>query len=346
MAQPYTTANTTSSLSNTMSTYYDKVFLERFKALLRFGIGAYMRKIPANSGKTIIFNRMAVPTLATIALTEGTNPAGSTLSTTQVTATIAEYGDFVQTSEIYAETSIDAGLKEQVEVMAQQGAETANQLVRKVMTSFLTTPGSTIQRAGGAATDGAILATASFVLTGAEIRRAVRTLKLNKAPTFEDAYYKSIIPVEAAYDLRGSTDWISANTYVNADNWKNGKIGWLHGVMFYETNDSTVTAGGTGSATTNYVPSGTVTTASLSITGGPTVTNIYETFVFGRQAYGIVEIQGADSGFDPVVILKKPNSNDTSNPLNLYSTIGWKIKFAAVMLNTLWSISIRSGATA
>lgn len=287
---------------------------------------------------------MAIPTLATTALTEGANPAGSTLSTTQVTVTVAEYGDFVQTSEFYAETSIDSSLKEQVEVMAQQGAETANQLVRRVMTSFLTTPGSTVQRAGGRANDGAILVT--DVVTGAEIRKAVRTLKLAKAPTFEDGMYKCIIPVEAAYDLRGSTDWISANTYVNADNWKNGKIGYLHGVFFYETNDSTVSAGGTGSATTNYVPSGTATTAGLSITVGPTVTNIYETFVFGRQAYGIVEVQGADAGFEPIVIYKKPNSNDTSNPLNLYSTIGWKIKFAAVMLNTLWSVSIRSGVTA
>lgn len=63
--------NTTSSLSNTMSIFYDKKFLERLKALLRFGIGATIRNIPANSGKTIYFNRMDIPTLATTALTEG-----------------------------------------------------------------------------------------------------------------------------------------------------------------------------------------------------------------------------------------------------------------------------------
>lgn len=336
------TNNTTSSLSNTMSVYYDKVFLERYKTLLRFGMGAYMRKIPANGGKTIIFNRMAIPTLATTALTEGTTPSSIALSTTQVTATVGIYGAFTQTSEFYEETSIDTNLKEQVETMAQHGAETVNQLVRKVMTSFLTTPGSTIQRANGRANDQTIVVT--DVVTGSEIRKAVRTLKLNKAQTFEDGFYKSIIPVECAYDLRGSTDWISANTYVNAENWKNGQIGRLHGVIFFETNDSTVTAGGTGSATTNYIPSGTTVDAALSLTG-TAGTNIYETFVFGKQAYGIVEIEGADSGKDPIVIVKKPSAGDTSNPLNLYSTIGWKAKFATVMLNSLWSISIRSGAT-
>jgi len=344
MAQPFTTNNTTTTLSNTMATFYDKVFLERLKALLRFGVGAYMRKIPANAGKTIIFNRMAVPTLATTALTEGTTPAGSSLSTSQVTATVAIYGDFVQTSDFYEETSIDANLKEQVSVMAQQGAETVNQKIRQVMTSFLTTPGSTIQRVGGVATDALIAST--HVLTGSEIRRAVRTLKTNKAMTFEDGFFKSIIPVECAYDLRGSTDWISANTYVNAENWKNGEIGRLHGVVFYETNDSTVTAGGTGGTIVyNYVPSGTVGTASLSLSG-TTVTNVYETFVFGKQAYGIVEIEGADAGQEPIIFVKKPSASDTSNPLNLYSTIGWKVKFAAVMLNSSWSISIRSAATA
>lgn len=273
-----------------------------------------------------------------------TTPSEVSLTTSQVTATVNIYGAFVKTSEFYEETSIDAGLKEQVSVMAQHGAETVNQVIRRVMTSFLTTPGSTIQRVASRATDNLIVST--DVLTGSEIRRAVRTLKANKAPTFEDGFYKSIIPVECAYDLRGSTDWISANTYVNAENWKNGEIGRLHGVVFYETNDSTVSAGGTGgSATLNYVPSGQIVSTTLSITG-TTVTNLYETFVFGMQAYGITAVEGADAGKDPIVIYKKSDSSDTSNPLNLFSTIGWKVKFAAVMLNDDWSVSIRSAATA
>jgi N4-gp56 family major capsid protein len=327
-----------------MSTYYDKVFLERLKAAQRFGMGAYKRSIPANSGKTIVFNRMAVPTLATTALTEGTTPSNIALSTTQITATINTYGSFTQTSELYEETSIDAGLKEQVQVMAQHGGETVNQVTRAVVTSFQTTPGSTIQRATGVATDGLI--TSGLVLTGTEIRRAVRTLKVNKAMTFENGYFKSIIPAEAAYDLRGSSEWLDAFRYTDAENIRNGQIGRLHGVEFYETNDSTVTAGGTATATTNFVASGVATTASLSITGGPTVTAIYETFVFGMQAYGIVEIAGADAGAEPIVILKKSNSSDTSNPLNLYSTIGWKVKYSAVVLNSSWIVSIRTAVGA
>jgi N4-gp56 family major capsid protein len=334
--------NTTTLLSNTVSVYYDKFFLERYKAALKFGIGATKKRIPANSGKTITFNRMDIPTLATTPLTEGTTPVEVNLTTTQIVASIKLYGTFVKTSDFYEETSIDSNLAEQVSTMSQIAAETANQVMRQALTTFLTVPGSAIQRAGSKTTDQTILA--ADVLTGAEIRRAVRTLKLNKAMPFEDQYFKSIIPVECAYDLRGSADWISANTYVNKDNWESGEIGRLHGVAFYETNDTTVTAGGTVTATQNFAPTGTVATPSLSITG-TTVAPIYETFVFGKGAYACVEVEGADAGKDSIIIYKKSDSSDTSNPLNLFSTIGWKLKFAAVMTNSLWSIGIRSSAT-
>lgn len=336
------TNNTTSTLPNQVSVYYDKVFLEQFKAMLRFGMGAYKKSIPANSGKQIIFNRMAVPTLATTALTEGVNPTSIALSSTQVTSTINIYGASTQTSEFFEETSIDAGLKEQVEVMAQHGAETVNQVIRGVVTSFLTTPGSTIQRATGVATDALI--TSGLVLTGMEIRRAVRTLKKNKAMSFEDGYFMSIIPVETAYDLRGNTEWLDAYRYVDPSVIQNGEIGRLHGVRFFETNDATVTAGGTAlSGLTNYAVSGTVADATRSIVG-TTVTDIYETFVFGKQAFAIVDVQGADAGKEPIIIIKKPNVYDSSNALNMFSVISWKVKFSAVVLNSSWIVSIRTSA--
>lgn len=339
-------ANTTTSLSAAVSTFYDKKFLERFRAMLRFGIAAYSRRIPANEGKTIVFNRMGEPVLATTPLTEAVTPVAINLSTTAITAVVAIYGAVTQTSEFYEETSIDEGLKEQVSVMAQNGAETVNQVIRRVVTTFQVTPGTTIQRAGAAADDASI--TAADVVGGQEIRRAVRTLKQNKAMAFDDGYFKSIIPVEAAYDLRGSSEWLDAYRYVDPLYIQNGEIGRLHGVRFWETNDRTVTAGGTFSALQNFVPSGTaVPNAAFSLTGaGATVTDLYETFVFGYQCYGCVEVEGADAGKEPIVIYKKPDAGDTSNPLNLFSTIGWKVKFVAVSLNALWGVGIRSAAGA
>ena len=158
---------------------------------------------------------------------------------------------------------------------------------------------------------------------------------------FEDGFFKAIIPVEAAYDLRGSTEWLDAQRYVDPTLIKTGEIGKLHGVRFYETNESTVTNAGIVTATQNYAVSGTAVTASVAI-NGLTVTDIYETLIFGREAFAIVEIEGSDSGKDPIVIVKTPGASDTSNALNMYQTIGWKATFATVMLNPLWILSVRT----
>ena len=77
-------------------------------------------------------------------------------------------------------------------------------------------------------------------------------------------------------------------------------------------------------------------------TTSSTVT-VYHTFVFGANAYGMVNI-GSNVG--PKVYVKNPGPSDTSNPIDLYSTIGWKMPFVAKTLNADWIINIKTGVTA
>lgn len=107
-----------------MSTYYDKVFLERAKLVLVYDTGAQVKKIKRNSGKTVKWNRMTPLAVATTPLTEGTTPSAVAMTTTAVSATAAQYGNWTQTSDFYELTSIDADLKEEVEVMGQNAGET------------------------------------------------------------------------------------------------------------------------------------------------------------------------------------------------------------------------------
>ena len=46
------------------------------------------------------------------------------------------------------------------------------------------------------------------------------------------------------------------------------------------------------------------------------------------------------------IYVKTPGPSDTSNPLNLYSTVGWVAYFVAKMLNTNWVVVIKTGVTA
>jgi hypothetical protein len=46
------------------------------------------------------------------------------------------------------------------------------------------------------------------------------------------------------------------------------------------------------------------------------------------------------------LIVKMSGDQDTSNPLNLYFTIGWKFFDALATLNANWAINVKSAASA
>ena len=306
-------ASTTATLTGLMQTFYDKKFLERAKEVQTYDIGAQVRTIPANMGKTVNFTRFSPLAKQTTALTEATNPSAIDMTTTTVSAVVAEYGGYVTVGKLFELTSIDAGLSEHIDVIGQNAGETVDELIKNALDDNGTT-----RLAGGKAAVSAIAAT--DVLTGPEIRRAVRALKIAKAPRFADGMYKGIVPVSAVYDLRGDTEWLDAHRYTDASAIKNGEIGKLHGVTFYETNNEML---------------------DLNVGASSTV-DVYSTFIFGRDAYGIVDIGGTST---PKVFVKQPGANDTSNPLNMFSTVGWKVHFVAKVLNSAWLYQIKSAST-
>lgn len=295
-----------------MNIYYDRVFLDRAKLMLSHDFGAQRKTIPANMGKQVIWNRFTPLAVATTALTEGSsNPSAVDMTTTQVSATMATYGNFTAVSDLFNLTSLDVNLKEHVEVHAQNCGETLDTLIRNELST-----GATAQYVASkllsniAATD---------VMTGAEIRKAVRTLKVNKAQRFDNGYYRGIMSSFQAYDLYANTEWLnSISIYTDPTQLKAGIIGKLHGVEFVETNNYAVSAAGASGA------------------------NVYQTFVFGKNAYGTVSLDNQPGNR---IYVKTPGPQDTSNPLDIYSTVGWKVFFAVKTLNATWVIQIVTGAT-
>ncbi len=303
--------NLTTGLTDHMSTFYDKVFLERAKCVLVYDVGAQVKKIKRNMGTTVKWNRMTPLAVATTPLTEGTTPSAVALATTAVSATALQYGNWTQTSDLYELTSIDAGLKEEVEIMGQNAGETIDTLIRDELDG-----GGTVQLVNDTAI-GSIVATE--ILDGVEIRKARRALFLAKAPKFADNYYRSVIPTSVAADLRGDSEWLDARRYVDTSDILSDEIGRLHGVRFIETNNEMVAAD-----------------------AGAASVDIYTTFIFGQHAYGTVDLAGQNG---PRVIVKNPSSSDTSNPLDLYSTVGWKANFVSKVLNSAWLIELKTASS-
>jgi len=293
-----------------MSIYYSKEFLARVELDTRYDWLATKKTMPRNSGKTVYFNRFSRLAVQTTPLTECVNPTGLDMSTTIVSATIAEYGNYVKVCSLFELTSIDEDLREHVSVIAQNAAETLDTLIAAEMSA-----NSTVQYSNSKTAASAIAT--SDTLDGQDIRRAVRNLKKNGAKVFADGYFHGIVPVSAEFDLRADPEWLDAYRYTDAENIRNGEIGRLHGVKFMDTNAEVSTADGVGS------------------------TNVYSSFIAGRDALGIISLAGQPGSR---IIVKTPGDQDTSNPLNMYSTVGWHAYFVAKVLNSAWIIQIRSGS--
>ena len=310
-------------LTTTMQLFYDRVFLTRAMIELRHDFGAQVRPVPLNSGKSIVWNRFTPLAVITAALSEGANPSAVDMTGTNVSATLAEYGTYTLVSSLYSLTSIETGLKEHIEVHGQNAGESIDQLIR---TELSNNAGATVAQFATGATVASNFSTVhtTDILTGLEIRRAVRTLKANKAQKFDSGLYRGIIASQVAMDLMGNSEWLDAHRYTTSDAIERGVVGKLHGVEFVETNNGYfLTSGGFSTSATN-------------------VANVYFSFIFGKNAYGVVNLASISA---PKVYVKNPGGNSTDNPLDLFSTVGWKMPFACKTLNTAWIVAIATGAT-
>ncbi len=312
-------------LPQTMQIYYDRVFLTRAMVELRHDFGAQVRPVPMNAGKSIAWTRFTPLAIVTAALSEGANPSAVDMSGTQVSATLSEYGAYTTVSSLYSMTSIETGLKEHIEVHGQNAGESIDQLIRTELAGNGGATGTGIQFPTGAASASTFSNIhATDILTGLEIRRAVRTLKTNKAQKFDNGLYRGILASHVAMDLMGNSEWLDAHRYTTSDAIERGVVGKLHGVEFVETNNPAfVLSTGFSTSATN-------------------VADTFYTFIFGKNAYGVVNLASITA---PKVYVKNPSGNSTDNPLDLFSTVGWKMPFAVKTLNTSWIVVVATGAT-
>ena len=398
---PNTNINTTiNTTGNTKfpSKYYDRQLLESAKTRFVHAQFGQKRPIPRNNGKYVNFRRWNLfdPNIAMTGLTEGITPDGQTLSQTDVEAEVKQYGAYVEVSDLLDLTAYDAVINDSAELLGEQLGTVVEWVTRDAMCS-----GSNVQYAGGKASRAAL--TSSDKLTTEEIRKAVRTLKKNKARPFcEDGrkpHYICICSPEATYDLQNDEMWRNVSTYGNSEAIYSGEIGRLFGVVFVESTEAKIftqsvrnsvsastansktfvlantptqeeieylsTPGNTimiGSdeytlAASNPYNSATQTvtlTESVSLTEGAVVwspdvasadaegsgigRNVHCSLVFGKDAYGVIDVEGKGA----VQLIVKPHgSSGTADPLDQRATIGAKVTaYTCAILNDLWLVRI------
>ena len=318
-------ANTTlTQVTAAVNNFYDKVLLRKAVPLFVHTRWAQVRDIPAGNTLVIKFRRYTLLTAATTALTEGVTPSGSQLAITDVTATVAQYGDFVTLTDLLVLTTLDPVLTETAEVLGIQAGDTLDQLTRDVIAA-----GTTIQYASTATTR--LTVTSAMKLTKAEIQEAVRTLKVNNARKITsmidpstgfntspvDAAFIGIVHPRTTYDLKNIAGFIRVEEYGQKKAMP-GEIGALDEVRFIET-----------------------TNAKVFASGGAGSIDVYGTLIIGTDAYGISRISGAAMKN----IIKPLGSGGSVDPLDQRQTSGWKATFVAKILNETFILRIEHAVT-
>jgi N4-gp56 family major capsid protein len=324
-----TIATTASTIAAEMQRYYDKLFLERMQNFQKFSFLAVPKTLPKNAGKIVYFTRVAQLTANITALTDGTSPTGINSTASNVIATAEPYGAFELIGRQFELTTIDSGLKEHVEVMAQNAGESLDIVLGNAMTiSGACTSGL----CANSAQMSAIASTDTLSVSG--IRNVVKTLKINKAPTWENGMYRGVVGPDGIYQLQGDTaagNWINMNMYnsgENAENLKKARIQGLYGVDIVES-------------TVQFCATADEYQATPGNTACPS--GVWAFFA-GKGAVAEVKLQGNG---DSRIIYKQGGDQDTSNPLNMYSTLGWKVEgYAAKVLNPYWLVRYTHFGTA
>lgn len=236
-----TNVTTQASLSAENKTFWDKALIVLAAPELIHDQFAQQRDIPANNGKTIEFRQFDPLPEITAPLTEGVTPEGQELSVNSLTATVAQYGGYVTTSDVLDMTALDPVVNEATKLIARQAGETLDTITRDVINAGTNvmyalgktsgTPNATAptSRAAVGYTD----AGTNNNISVDDVKRAVRALKRQDAPKIKGDYIGIIHP-DVAYDLMKDPEWLTPKEYVDTKDIYEGEIGKLYGVRFIE----------------------------------------------------------------------------------------------------------------
>ncbi len=317
---PNTTTQTGSGqdLSGEMKTFYSDYLIDMAEPELVHDQFGQKHPIPKNGGKTIEFRKYDPLPKALTPLTEGVTPNGQKLNMGVITATVAQYGGFVELSDILLLTAIDNNLVQATKLLGSQAGRTLDTITREVLNG-----GTNVQYANGNKTSRATLVGGAAneadndYLTVDAIRKAVRFLKVMHAPRI-NGYYAGIIHPDCSYDLMSDPKWVNVKTYSDPDGIYEGEIGRIEGVRFVETSEAKVFTG-----------------------EGAEGRDVYSTLILGSDAYGVTEVTGG--GLQHIV--KQLGSAGTADPLNQRATAGWKATKVAERLVEAYMVRIETTST-
>lgn len=327
-------ANTTiTQVPPGVQAFYDRNLLARAQPADVHGRFGQKRPLSKRNGNQIKFRRYSQLAVASTPLTEGVTPAGSSLAVTDLTATLAQYGDFVTLTDLVSMTNQDAVVTETTDVLGDQAGTTIDQARRDVLVA-----GTNVAYANGVANRAAT----NIKVQAADLDKLIRFLKVQNAKYIKDAIMPSqnvgtgsirsafigLVHPDVEFDLENITGYRSVSDYGSQEGVIADEIGAYKNIRFVSSTNCKIFAGGGAAGTTVYKNNG-------------TNFDVYVSLFFADNAYGISNLSGEAMS----TYVKALGSAGTADPLEQRSTVGWKATTTTKILNDSWMIRLESAAS-
>ncbi len=288
-------STTGSNSANLRSEYYVKKLLAVLQPRLQVHNLGRKTALPKGESKTAKWLQYTKISSSVTPLSEGTNPAEISFTTANVTATIAQFGQFAKVSDLLETTAIDPVVEQLAELFGKAGAETLEDLCIAQLDSALT-----IRYVNGRANADAVVA--GDVINMKEFLKAMIDLKSSCVSTHESGKYVAVLHAASEYDLitesnLGAWQHMREQAAQDSKGVMAGEIGSLYGIRFI-VSDKMTAADNSGSV------------------------NVKKNYLLGEECFGVVDLGG--KGVE--IIEKSSESGGQANPLNMYGTVGYKIK--------------------
>lgn len=279
---------------------YDRLAYFALRSELLFDQAADVQATnQAMPGSSVIFTIFSEMAAATSPISETSDLTPVTMADSQVTVTLAEYGNTVNTTAKLRGTSfldVDA-------VAANLIGYNAGNSIDQVVSAVLAGGTNVVYGGGGSSTPtSTVTIQAEDIIEANDVRQVTAALRSANVATF-NGYYMGYIHPDVSYDLRretGNASWNAPHVAVDTANIYNGEIGTFESVRFIETPRAPLAANAS---------NGTATTGTI---------DVYGTLIMGRQALAKAYSQVDGNGVVPKVV-----RGPVVDSLMRFNPIGW-----------------------
>lgn len=349
-----------SNFSSLVARYYIKKGLEGLYPELELYKLAKKVPLQKNGGNTVYFHKYTEFTTVGAKIVAGATPAQGDLTTSGRTVTLIQRANWTQIQDMIDLTAIEPAVTAAVELFGKQAAFSIDKEILWRLTGASagystedwdaasefadtkTHPSQVLDgQQGGLSTlfissNGALKTTTQiigmlsgqsdttgisavqatvneFQLNYMRVIGAVAKLRANNAKPYADGLYAGVAHPYVLSRLMKDPDfitWVDNSSY--ADKKEKAFVGTFGGVKWMPSTNMQLTKT-------------CLTLGSLSVTF-----SLALSLITGPEAFAVTEIEG-EGGFE--IITKRPNNMDTSNPVNLWSTVGWKATLAATVID-------------